>query len=383
MLLDDWDNWEEYEDIVDSSFLTTSLKLWSFNHLDILEIDCQSRCYSMTRTLMNAIHNAPILETLVLSNIKIKIVDVECLHTGAINLKYLELRGGEIYIDERLENHQISYEPAESIKTFFLTSMKRTTYGFGDEGKLYDNAIQSWISYIGIKYSQLQHLESSLAFYAEDDSGWHFIWEKRTIAKSMEVTLANLKHVKIYLVHVFPPTQRILDVITENNVQLEKFGFSLDDSDAIEGTFKRTQSAQAVSAIKSLSLSISFEDDPLKMFPSLTNLCFHLKNLTGLKIACKNLTNDLPLVLLSVLQNLTMLKSLVFEALLIMDEEEVRDLIYDKISNKRIIARLESISLLHFVIDGSTDAENLWKFFKNGKPSFQLHFSVLPKFEKG
>lgn len=155
MLLDDWDNWEEYEDIVDSSFLTTSLKLWSFNHLDILEIDCQSRCYSMTRTLMNAIHNAPILETLVLSNIKIKIVDVECLHTGAINLKYLELRGGEIYIDERLENHQISYEPAESIKTFFLTSMKRTTYGFGDEGKLYDNAIQSWISYIGIKYSQL------------------------------------------------------------------------------------------------------------------------------------------------------------------------------------------------------------------------------------
>lgn len=146
----------------------------------------------------------------------------------------------------------------------------------------------------------------------------------------MENALTYMKQIKSYSVHMCPATPTTADVMTENNVRLEQFGFYLDENVPIEETFTSIQSAQsAVSTISSLGITYSIRVDALTFSPYLINMCLDLKCLTHLNITCDNFTDDTQLLLVEIINNLTMLKSLEFKNLYICDIEPLRDSMYN------------------------------------------------------
>lgn len=103
----------------------------------------------------------------------------------------------------------------------------------------------------------------------------------------MDNALKKLKHLKSYsLVCICSYKQPILEELKKNNVQLEHYGFFIDEDEEIEKTFTSIGTAQPVSTISSLALEYPREMDPLRIKQSLTGLCLNLKCLTDLKVSC-------------------------------------------------------------------------------------------------
>lgn len=147
-----------------------------------------------------------------------------------------------------------------------------------------DDAIRNWILYVGSKYPRLQELE----LYSNFDMN-----ENELVNESLTTTLANMKRLKTYSVDICPVKQSTYDAMKANNIQLDYYGFLINNDDPIGETFTLIQAAQSVSTVSSLSVTCNFETDASKIYLSLTGLCLlssvlaaSLNNINHYKYTC-------------------------------------------------------------------------------------------------
>lgn len=121
-------------------------------------------------------------------------------------------------------------------------------------------------------------------------------------------------------------------MVDSKDVQLEHFGFSVDANDIITQALMSVQTTKAVSSISSLGVTCNGVMGHLPVSQSLIALCGSLKNLTHLKFTCKR--NNMVSVL-DILQNLTTLKSLEFDDVMINGDTSL-DMFHNKLSTIRV-----------------------------------------------
>lgn len=191
--------------------------------------------------------------------------------------------------------------------------------------------------YIGIKYPQLRNLHLNIDYedLIED------LWD--SLRDSFLTAVMNMKRLKNYSVDVFATTRPVFNVMKKNNVELEHFGFFIDNIDPIEETFSTILTSPAVSTVSSLAMTCGFETDTSLLCYNFNDLCLHLELLTSLEITCY--CDNTPILIISVLQTLTTLRNLVLKEIQI-KQEPTDELFYNKLTNVRT-GSLESISLAY------------------------------------
>lgn len=275
------------------------LKHLNFDNLSSLEIGYAfdihpniNQRHERTQALIKLIHNAPLLEKLVLRYAAVDISDLENLHKEGTKLKHLEFDHVQMY-DNDVENQRFYYS-TDNLETF---SVKHVAFS------ILGTTVQERILYIGSKYPQLKNLDLQLNHTLQ-------VEEAEEIRRSLEIALRNLKHLKSYsddLCYLSGPT---LDVMTENDVQLDHFGFLLGADEPIEEIVASIKTARPASTISSPALGCN--DSSIDVFilgQSLFDTCVHLKYLTRLDFNCCY-ADKAPVLLIDILQNLTMLESL-------------------------------------------------------------------------
>lgn len=106
----DWNRVEKLVDTIAGKVSIRMLELLTFERLRVLDVGWPSeyfrgiQCYDMTKQLIQAIKNAPSLETLNVKNSVIKIADVEDLHARATKLKHLILNDVWIFKNDSIDN---------------------------------------------------------------------------------------------------------------------------------------------------------------------------------------------------------------------------------------------------------------------------------------
>lgn len=267
-----------------------------------------------TEALIKAIHNAPSLETLSFSSATLKIADLEILQGSTTKLKQLELRDIQLYTDDIVEN-QVPCQPAKCLEPLTMAYIEPAQSR--EEGRILegnqtlDDAIKHWVSYIGKKYPQLWKLHLA--------SAGQYTQGKGLIAKSLAIGLKNMKHLRSYTIsNLCSISQPILDVMDSNDILLDHFRFSIDANDMITETFKSVQTANSVSTILSLEVAWKGATYQSIVGQGLTDLWCSLKNLTNLRFTCYG--KNMLILLLDILQNVTTLKSLEFEDMMINDD---------------------------------------------------------------
>lgn len=227
-------------------------------------------------------------QDLTVANAVVELADIEDLHARAKKVKHLKLNDVRLRV-EAANDEDVSLQSFESlqsislknINTVHLLSEKRLAKE--KDLKIVGGVIRNWIGYMGIKYPQLQDLNLNLH--------QQFItYGKQLTTATWVAALKYMKHLKKYQVlDICSYKQPLLDVMTENGVQLERFGLLLDFDDPIEETFTTLQAAQPLSTISSLRLD-NPEVDPLHISQRFIGFCLDVKNLTSLKAsgACSN-----------------------------------------------------------------------------------------------
>lgn len=256
------DNWNSLEKIVESGFggppMTVILLIpWTFPQLTSVDLSLsrsksEIERYAMTVLLTQLIKNIPSLENLTVTNSVVTIVNVEDIHVTATKLKHLKF--GDVHLCTEAAINPASYHPSQSLECFSLMDITVIANiidrmaGAADD-RATANAIREWIKYIGNKYPQLQALELTLS---EQITGG-----KKIITATLITALRNLTHLKCYSVMgISSSKQPILDIMAENEVQLKRFEFFVDEDDGIEEIFSFIQTAPPISATSSLALSI-------------------------------------------------------------------------------------------------------------------------------
>lgn len=338
--------WNSVEKIVDSSTDGNSvygsgiiqlLALLTFNHLDSLEltftiekVDSHDR-HKTTKALIKALRNTPSLKDLTLTNAVIRIKDAEELHSRVTTLKHLKFNRVCIFQSDDVEYEfdeketKAHYTPSEILELLSMQDMEAAK----------NNAINNWISYVGHKYPKLRELDLGLRHDYDLDG-------KESAKDSLVEALGNMKRLTRYSVDVAPITKATFDVMKANDIQLDHFGFSVYTNDPAQ-TFAPIQAAQSVSSVSSLAMKCNAGTNISILNDSLMNLYLNLNNLTSLEITC--FSNSAPTLIVYVLQNLCMLKSLVLKEIKI-PEEENDNLFYNKLSDVHE-GRLESVRLAY------------------------------------
>lgn len=192
-----------------------------------------------------------------------------------------------------------------------------------------------------------------LKLYSHDFRG-DSIEEKQLITAPLKFALTNMVHLERFSSDICRDLHPVLDVLRANGVELEHFGFALDTNGLEEETLTSIQAAQPLSATLSLEIhcpnrrSIASLGDPLVVF------CCNFQYLITLKIKAYSL--DLPTVMVAVIQNLTMLKTLEFSRFIIYTDTDV-SLFRRNFSNIQM-GRLESVSLFMVQVEGPGALEN-------------------------
>lgn len=140
-------------------------------------------------------------------------------------------------------------------------------------------------------------------------------------------------------------TKSTFDVMVANDIQLEHYGFLIDNNESIEETFALIQVAQSTSTMSSLEIICNHGTNALDFSQNLIDLCLSLKSLTSLKLLCYS--DNIPILIVDVTQNLTSLRSVDLKGITIIDEDTTDDLLYNKLSNAVQMGRLESFNFTY------------------------------------
>lgn len=280
-----------------------------------------------------AIQNTPSLNKLIFLPAAVRIADVEYIHSNATKLTHLEFGEIDIFVNDVAETQSI-YQPVEKMQVRSLGEIRWTDRMV--EEILDGVAIENWVLYIGLKYPGLRHLDLCSS---EDDKVGSNEMARRYLINALQ----NIKHLKSYSINIFTNTKPVIDVMDDSAIQLQRFGFLVDGEDKIEEAFVFVKSAQSVSTISSLAVTTDTLVEPISISQSLIDLCHSLKYLTRLDII-SGYRSSTPILLIEILQNLTMLKSLGFGQLTMDDETMDIEFFNNRLTNINI-GRLESLSI--------------------------------------
>lgn len=226
---------------------------------------------------------------------------------------------------------EISYQPSPCLESF---CMDNTVDYFTILSvqfpitSLLRNTVKSWMKYIGVKYPQLLDMDLNFESCITHD-------ETCSTTASLMNAVNNMKHLRKYAVDISYDKQPILVSMTANDIQLRRFGFSIDKQDSVEETLNCIQTAQSVSTVSSLSLTCHTGITASSVQQSLIHLCLGLNHLNELKVISSQ-TLTTPMLLVEILKNLTMLKSLDFGYLVIDGNLGDNDLFYNTFSSSNI-----------------------------------------------
>lgn len=277
----DWKNLESIVDSTDMKNVTLRMhELKIFDYLTSLElsfiyarIPSTSKRLIRTQALVQAIHNAPSLETLKFNDAALKILDVESIHSKATMLKHLEVKLVDLYHNDVADENLSIYQSAKSLEVFCLKWIRAA-----ETDEILGGAIKHWPSYIGIKCPKLKKLflTKGLSRNRED-----IIEEQESVARSLAGAFTNMQHLDGYSTNLYSILQSpIFDVIIANHIQLKHFGFLIDNDTSIEKIFTSIKAAhQLMSTVSLLELFCEIEVNPVLVSQNLIDVCLQLESL--------------------------------------------------------------------------------------------------------
>lgn len=198
-----------------------------------------------------------------------------------------------------------------------------------------ENILHDWSTYIGKRYIKLR---------ATGETG--------STSSYLVNALGNLKYLTNYSLNLAPPFKLVFDAFDENHVQLEHLVIHLESHYPIQEIFNSVKAAQSCSSLSSLAIECHATTNAMDLSLGLLPLDRSLRNLTHLNIDYGRRSADTIILLLDIIQNLTMLESLEFQGLLIVEtvnlpriEEVVKE--YDDLSHSKIAScKLSKIKTL-------------------------------------